>query len=67
MTKILIVILTGLLVWFATAIVRLESYNYAAQLGFCEHVERIKRHECLNNVQTRTNPFWHLLYGLKVL
>ncbi len=35
--------------------------------GMFENVERTKRHECLSNIETRSNPLWHLLYGLRVL
>lgn len=69
--RVLIGILVVALVWFGATIVRLENYHYAVQVGVCsEHqgVENlIKRDECLNKTESRTNAIWHLLYGLKIL
>ncbi|WP_337848067.1 hypothetical protein [Sphingomonas sp.] len=67
----LIVLLLALLVWFGSAIVELERYRYASAVGFCgdyrDEGERIKREACLEQAETRTSPFWHLLNGLGVL
>jgi len=69
--KITIIILIFFLIWFASAIVRLENYHYAVQVGFCanfsEPINLIEKDKCLNQIKTRTNPIWHLLYGLKIL
>lgn len=68
--KIIIVLLIVLLMWFGFTIVRLENYHYAVQVGFCDEysgVEKLtQRNNCLNEVQTRTNPLYHLMYGLKI-
>lgn len=70
--KIAILILLALLIWFGSAIVRLENYHYAVQVGFCREFDKtVERYtemeECLNRTQTRTSPLWHLLYGLKMI
>ena len=71
MTKnALIVVLAVMVVWFGTAIIRLESYRYAASLNMCSNFkayELAKRNRCLASAKTRTSPIYHLLYGLGVL
>lgn len=66
-----IVFLLILLFWFGSAIIRLENYHYATQVGFCAEFSElenlIQKDYCLNQVQTRTNPLWHLLHGLNIL
>ena len=65
-----IALLAGMLVWFGTAIVRLERYHYASMLGMCGQIDPLrlgKREVCLQKAETRTSPFYHLLYGLGVL
>lgn len=65
-----IMLLAGTLVWFGSAIVRLERYHYASMLGMCGPVEPLtlgERELCLQKAETRTSPFYHLLYGLKIL
>ncbi len=67
--KIIIAVLLVILIWFCTAIVRLENYHYAVQVGFCQeysNLDLVKKDECLNKTETRTNWTWHLLYGLKI-
>lgn len=50
------------------AVVRLENYHYANQIGMCDkHEEYLAREACLNNTETRTHWFWHILYGTGVL
>ena len=50
------------------AVVRLENYHYANQVGMCDkHEEYLAREACLNNTETRTHWFWHILYGTGVL
>ncbi len=70
--RIIIFFLLLLLIWFGTAIVRLENYHYAVQVGFCREFTRtIERYtemdNCLNKTHTRTSFLWHLLYGLKII
>ena len=66
-----ILVLVVILVWFGTTIVRLENYYYASQMGFCQEyeipLESQARNKCLNEKQTRTNPIWHLLHGLRIV
>ena len=85
-----IVALIACLVWFGTAIVRLENFHYASTLGMCEKytddahiayraqgvehptvldllIKFTERERCMSEVETRTNPIWHLLYGLRVI
>ena len=68
--KIIIVALSILLVWFGIAIVKLESYRYADQVGLCQEYSRledfVERERCLHETKTRTSPLWHLFYGLSV-
>lgn len=69
--RIIIVVLLILLLWFGAAIVRLENYHYAVQVGFCNEFSGaenlIQRDQCLNKTKTRTNQFWNLLYGLRII
>ncbi len=67
--RIIIGILLALLVWFGAAIIRLENYHYAVQVGFCQeynNLDGIKIDECLSKTETRTSWIWHLIYGLKI-
>jgi len=68
---IIVIIALILLFWFATAIIRLENYHYAVQVGFCDEFSTpdklIQKDECLDKVQTRTSPIWNLFYGLGIL
>ena len=55
------------------AVVRLENYHYANQVGMCDKFDLsdprqiFAREDCLNNTKTRTHWFWHILYGTGVL
>ena len=66
-----IAVLLALLIWFGSAIIRLERYHYASMLGLCDQhsgeLLRAKRQECLKHTETRTNDAWNLLYGLGIL
>jgi len=64
--RIIILVLLLLLIYFGAAIVRLENYHYAVQVGFCADVDFTERDKCLNEIETRTNPIWHLMYGLGI-
>ena len=65
-----IVVLALLLLWFGSAIVRLENQNYAMRVGMCGAHDPIDiqnvldRTRCLETVETRTSPLWHLYYAL---
>jgi hypothetical protein len=68
--NLIIAFLAAMLVWFGTAVVRLEKYHYASMLGMCGPVETltlVERELCLQKAETRTSPFYHLAYGLGLL
>jgi hypothetical protein len=69
--NVIIFIFAAMLVWFGTTIVRLENYYFASQMGYCQEykipLESRARNKCLNEKQTRTNPIWHLLHGLRIV
>lgn len=69
--RIAIVVLVAVVVWFGAAVVRLESYRYAVQVGMCREfsgeTQVVEREACLRKVETRTSFVWHLLYGIGVL
>lgn len=69
--RIISIVLITLLVWFGFTIVRLESYHYASQVGLCDEYSGLEnllqKDKCLNEQETRTNPIWHLFFGLKIL
>jgi hypothetical protein len=69
--RIIIVMLLLLLVWFGNTIVRLESYHYANQVGFCLEYnfpeQGIQKDDCLNEKETRVSFIWHLVYALNIL
>ena len=54
--------------WLALAIVRLENYRYANQLGACTDsvmsVGSTQREACLQKMETRSSWVWHLLHAL---
>jgi hypothetical protein len=64
--RVLIIALLLILIYFGAAIVRLENYHYAVHVGLCADVEVTQRDRCLNKIQSRTNHFWHLMYGLGI-
>lgn len=68
------------LIWFGVTIVRLENQNYAMLLAIGGVDKSCLRPgpvpggsdpvflgECLNRKETRTSPFWHLAYGLRLI
>lgn len=64
-----IVGLAGLLVWFGSAVIRLEQYHYASMTGVCgyaaDELAHIRKETCLNRRHhLRTSPVWDLAYGL---
>ena len=65
--KIIIAILVVLIIYLSLQIIRLENYHYAVQVGLCSDVGQLERDKCLNNKETRTNPIFHLLYGIRIL
>lgn len=71
MKNVALVVMAALLVWFATAIVQLERYHYAAMLGVCDRyageLQRARREQRLATTETRTSPLYHLAYGLRLI
>lgn len=73
MRNILILGLLGCLIWFATAIIRLERFHYASQVGNCgwtakDVIEYGKLQSCLEaKGSNRTSPLWDLAYGLGLI
>ena len=67
----IILILSILVVWFSTTIVRLENYHYASLVGMCgqfkadDPLQTVQRHNCLHSTETRTSFIWHLFYALR--
>lgn len=68
--KYIIAALLALNLWFAMAIIRIENQRYALSLGMCptDTPEHLLNHfNCIEKVETRTNPVFHLIYGLGIL
>lgn len=69
--KIVIVLLIILIVWFGFRIIKLENYHYASQVGMCDEFSGLEnlssKNNCLEKTKTRTNSFYHLVYGLGIL
>jgi hypothetical protein len=51
----------------------LENFHYASQIGLCSEqgvvyannpMANHQRNVCLDNIETRTSPLWHLYYGV---
>ena len=69
----LICVLVITLIWFGSAIVRLENQRYALELNTCGIFDPanppslLKREDCLQHIQTRTSWAYNLLYGLKLI
>ena len=65
-----VIVLLALLQWFGATIVRLENQNYAMRIGMCGELNVadwesvMERSRCLEEVETRTSPLWHLYYAL---
>lgn len=55
-----------LVLWLATALVRVENQRYALSLGMCQDtVSGVgSDYKCLAAVETRTAWYWHLFYAL---
>jgi hypothetical protein len=63
------IIIGGLLavtVFLGATVVRVENERYALLVGVCDKAaDKVKeQYECLQAVQTRTSPLWHLWYAL---
>jgi hypothetical protein len=71
--NILVAALLLVVLWFGSAIIRLENERYALSLDMCgtlkpEDVAKLPtREDCLRSVETRTGAVYHLLYGLKLI
>jgi hypothetical protein len=70
MRTVLLALSVALNLWLAVTVVRLENYHYATQTGMCErgaahdHLAFASYQKCLDQVETRTSPLWHLYYAL---
>ena len=68
MKDFLIVVLFGLLVWTLITLADVENQRYALSIGLCPNSSAGKEYlECINSVETRTNPIWHVVYALGML
>ncbi|HKR16061.1 hypothetical protein [Rhizorhapis sp.] len=70
--NIVIVGLLACLVWFGSAIIRLEQFHYAAMLEACplmqNELDRVKWITCLERKKDlRASPLYDLAYGLDIL
>lgn len=57
----------AILVWLASALVRVENERYALFLGMCRSHSVLGSQvdfSCLANVQTRTSWLWHLYWAV---
>jgi hypothetical protein len=69
--NIVIAVLLVFVAVLAGAVIQLENYHYASFMGMCSEfkaddpLQALKRHDCLHKQQTRTNPIWHLFYGMQ--
>ena len=53
------------LVWFGATIVRLENIRYANEIGMCDEQQpSVSYNRCIDEVETRVHPIFHLYYGL---
>jgi hypothetical protein len=71
MKNLAIIALLAMLLWFGSAIIRLERYHYASMLGMCDQHAGLaalpERDRCIERTETRTSPVYHLIYGLGLL
>jgi hypothetical protein len=71
MKEFILVAQFAAIVWLATALIRVENERYALELGICPTVATAKQpsdyFDCVSSVETRTGPWWHLLYALRIL
>jgi hypothetical protein len=67
-SRVLLALSLGLNLWLGSAVVRLENYHYANQLGACTDnimsVGSTQREDCLQKTETRSSWVWHLLAAL---
>lgn len=67
MTKtVLILTLTGCLVFVSARLVSVENQRYALIVGMCSSslTPKLPDMRCLRTVETRTSWVWHLYYAL---
>ena len=71
-TTVSIALLCIAVVVLSLAVIRLEKFHYANQVGECfepgvvyanNPIANTKRLVCLDNAETRTSALWHLYYG----
>ena len=65
MKNVAIGVLAVLVVWLASALVRVENERYALTLGMCWDKQLgVADWRCLAKTQTRTSPLWHVYHAL---
>lgn len=59
-------VFAALLLWFGSALVRVENQRYALQTGMCTPVAPSSAPDlqCLEEAETRTAWWWHLYHAL---
>lgn len=63
-SAIVIAVLAMMLLWFGSALVRVENERYAMVVGMCKWDALRPIKPCLEGVQSRTSWSWHLFYAL---
>lgn len=66
-STVLVLLLLALLVWFGSALARVENERYAIQVGLCTFspTDPPALFDCLEKAETRTGWWWHIFYALK--
>lgn len=70
---VVIILLAFIVVWMASAVIRLEQFHYATMLNDCPAMQtELDRAKWLNCIQSnmgkqRTSPIYDLAYGLGIL
>jgi hypothetical protein len=72
MNRAAVIIIVLLLIanfWLAASLVRIENERYALSLGLCRSQttqDLIDQPRCLEAIETRTSPIYHLLFALGI-
>jgi len=54
-----------IILWFGSALVRVENERYALSIGMCQPFEHVLPDmTCIKKTQTRTGWWWHLYFAL---
>ena len=61
-----LVVMLGVVIWLAAALVETENERYALSLGMCVRPDlTVADYGCLRRTQTRTSWIWHVYYPLR--